>query len=242
MPITLLYEELALAKQKFGRVPCRSGDEEKRDENKLRQQIEGAKKTGGINEVQYLSLVSAAKVDGHRFEEFELAVQKLGRAPRRSMDEEGVDENSLWLRIEHAKKTGAITEEQYRSLMRKRPQPDDVPLSQHVKDLMSGLEAFKAEHGKYPTSNKPGVPGKDLHGKRARLLKKQDLTTAQVEALKNTQCFQRQKLDTYDDFMQAVLKSGSRKSDQHKMRSKIEKKYKAGVLSKAEYLTLKTAS
>ena len=77
------------------------------------------------------------------------------------------------------------------------------PDPEEVEDLLLKLEAFKAEHGKYPTTNKPGVPGRELYAKRAVLLKKQDLTTAQVEALKHTQCFQRQKLDTYDDFMQA---------------------------------------
>ena len=164
------------------------------------------------------------------YEEFALLVQafvqEFGRVPCCSRDAERSYENKLRRRIDRAKQNGDITEAQYRSLVRKRPQPDDVPLSQQVEDLMSELEAFKAEHGKYPTTNKPGVPGRELYAKRARLLKKQDLTTAQVEALKNTQCFQRQKLDTYDDFMQAVLKLGSRKSDQHKMRSKTEKKYK----------------
>ena len=77
--------------------------------------------------------------------------------------------------------------------MRKRPQPDDVPLAQQVEDLLVELEAFFGEHGKYPASNKPGVPRSVLYAKRARLLMKQGLTTAQVEALKKTQCFQRQK-------------------------------------------------
>ena len=102
---------------------------------------------------------------------------------------------------------------------------------------MSELEALKAEHGKYPTTNKPGVPGKELYAKRVRLPKKQDLTTAQREALKNTQA--RQKLDTYDDVMQAVLQLGrfplyhrGRKNSghEHNLRRKIENKCKDEVL------------
>ena len=49
-------------------------------------------------------------------------------------------------KIDRAKKSGGITEGQYRLLMRKRPQLDDVPLIQQVEDVLSELEAFKAEH------------------------------------------------------------------------------------------------
>ena len=188
---------MALKKQNLGRVPLRSRDEERSDENKLRRKIDRAKKSGGITEEQYRSLTSAGEEDGHLFDAWEQAVQNLGRTPLRSKDPESRDEDNLRRQIDHAKKIGGITEEKYRLLIRKRPQLEDVPLSQQVEDLLSELEAFKAEHGKYPTTNKPGVPGGKLYAKRARFLKKQDLTTAQIEALKNTQCFQRQMLDTY---------------------------------------------
>ena len=58
-----LYEELALAKQNFGRAPCRSKDKSRRDEDILRQMIDKAKKTGGITEEQYRSLIPAAEDD-----------------------------------------------------------------------------------------------------------------------------------------------------------------------------------
>ena len=102
-----LYLELASEKQKLGRVPLRSRDEERRDEDKLRQQIDRAKKSGGITEEQYRSLTSAGEEDDHLsdalakkdkaklYEELALEKQNLGRVPLRSGDEERGDEDKL---------------------------------------------------------------------------------------------------------------------------------------------------
>ena len=53
----------------------------------------------------------------------------------------------------------------------------DVPLSQQVQQLLLELEAFKAEHGKYPTSNEAG---RKLYMKRSRLLEKKDLSLIHI--------------------------------------------------------------
>ena len=81
------------------------------------------------------------------------------------------------------------------------------------------------------------------------MLEKEELTPAQRTALKKTQCFQRQKLDTYDDFMQAVLQLGrfpiygkAEGGSEHNLRRKIEDKRKRGGLSAAEYITLRSKS
>ena len=72
-------------------------------------------------------------------------------------------------------------------MKRSRSQLDGELLPQKVQQLLLELEAFKAQHGDYPTSKKPGVPGRELYMKRARLLEKKDLTTAQREDLQKTQ-------------------------------------------------------
>ena len=106
-----LYEELALAVQNLGRVPFRSKASGKRDEDKLRQRIDKAMKTGALTEEQYRSLTATADehdvVRAHTkllCEELALEVQQLGFVPSRSNDAGRSDEDNLRHRIERAKK------------------------------------------------------------------------------------------------------------------------------------------
>ena len=102
------------------------------------------------------------------YEEYDLVAQaffqQFGRLPTKAKDNKF--ECNLWHRFYQGWKSGGITEEQFRSLT--STVQDDVPLSEQVDALMLELEAFKDEHGKYPTSNQPGVPGRELYAKRAR--------------------------------------------------------------------------
>ena len=72
-------------------------------------------------------------------------------------------------------------------MKRSRSQLDGELLPQKVQQLLLELEAFKDQHGDYPTGKKQGVLGRELYMKRARLLEKKDLTTAQREDLQKTQ-------------------------------------------------------
>ena len=107
-----LREELVLAVHKFGRVPLRSNDVRRKDEDMLRQRIERAKKIGALTEEQYCSLISAAEGDDMAksnskmlCEQLALELHTLGRVPFRSNDAWRRDEDNLRQRIEHAKKT-----------------------------------------------------------------------------------------------------------------------------------------
>ena len=110
-----IHTELALAVQNLGHVPCRSKVAGKRDEDKLRQRIDKARKADLITEEQYRSLipefgdddrVSHARAHSKLLcEQFALEVQQFGDVPFRSNDPGRREEDSLRRRIEHAKQS-----------------------------------------------------------------------------------------------------------------------------------------
>ena len=228
-----LYAELVLSVQNLGRAPLRSQDPERRAEDNLRQKIDKAKKTGGITERQYLTLTSAAKEDGHRFDVFKASVQRLGHPPMFNARHEGYEDH-LRQQIEHAKKTGALSEEQYRALMQKRVQSDQASLTEQVVGLLSDLEAFKAKYGQYPTGDS-WRPGIGLYRQRARVLGLDGLTLSQRTALENTQC--------YHYFWYAIKAFGrvpqitehNDRLDETNLRRRIDRAAEAGRITHAHY-------
>ena len=170
-------------------------------------------------------------------------VARFRRTPVLSNDPDRCDEDKLRHRIEKFKQCGDISEDQYRELMRM------FPSSAQTEGLLEDLEAFRAEHGTYPRSNKTGVPGSELYTKRRRLLSQQDLLNTQSKAVKETQKRQNQKLDNYDDILRLVLQfkrfplyhrkatDNDELNYEHNLRRRIEDSLKREQLSVTQYLT-----
>ena len=75
-------------------------------------------------------------------------VARFRRTPVLSNDPDRCDEDKLRYRIEKFYQCGDISEEQYRELVRM------FPSSAQTEGLLESLEAFRGEHGKYPSSKK----------------------------------------------------------------------------------------
>ena len=131
-------------------------------------------------------------------------------------------------------------------------QPKKNSKTASSRSVLSELEAFKAEHGKYPTSNQKDVLGSKLYDKRTRLLDKEELTSAQrtafVRGSKPVLPPKKDKAKLYEDFALAVQNFGRpptpAKGNKHEYNlwHRICKAWKSGGIAEVQYRSVTSAA